>query len=78
MTGIVVLAFAAVTVMVLGRYLARAGVLIAVGAAQVAWTLLNAMLWAGCFVLRPRGALESLRVAIERAEAESAIRRLNA
>lgn len=78
MTGIVVIAFAAVTVLVLGRYLAQAGVLIAVAAAQVAWTLLNALLWTGCFIMQPRRALEALGAAIERAEAESAIRRLNA
>jgi hypothetical protein len=77
MTGAALFAFAVVTVLVLGRYLAQAAAVAALVAAQIAWTLLNLVVWLGCFLLNPRAAVAELRAAIARAEAESAIRRLN-
>ena len=78
MTGAAVFAMALLTVLVLGSYLAQAAVLVVVVAAHVGWTLLCAILWLACFAAAPRAALRDLKRGIEAAEAEAAIRRLNA
>lgn len=84
MTGAALIALALVTVLVLGTYLVQAailaiqvGLVLAAAAGHVLLTLLCGLLWCGWFLAQPRRAWAELRAAIARAEAESAIRRLN-
>ena len=85
MTGAAIIAAAIVTVLVLGTYLVQAAIIaiqiacvLAVVAGHVLVVVLCGVFWLGHLVVHPREAMASLRDAIARAEAESAIRRLNA
>lgn len=78
MTGLILFGSATVTIVVLGAYFAQAIAIALLAAAHAARCALNLLVWLGWFVVQPQRALESLRDGIAAAEAESAIRRLNA